>query len=50
MLVIGINKISGGKLLYFNTQKLSHMFWMLKRTVSLRWSFGVPTTYVLVEK
>ena len=46
MLVIGINKFSGVKLEYFNTQKLSHMFWMLKRSVSLRWSFGVPTTYV----
>ena len=26
------------------------MFWVLKRTVSLRWFFWVPTTYVFVEK
>ena len=25
------------------------MFWVLKRTVSMRRFFGVPTTYVLVE-
>ena len=27
-----------------------HMFWVLKRTVSLRRFFWVPTTYVLVYK
>ena len=27
-----------------------NMFWVLKRTVSLRRFFWVPTTYVLVEK
>ena len=27
-----------------------NMFWVLKRTVSLRRLFGVPTTHVLVEK
>ena len=35
---------------YFLTHKFKHMFGVLKRTVSLRWSFCVPTTYVLVEK
>ena len=36
--------------IYFLTHKFYHMFWVLKRTVSLRWFFWVPTTFVLVEK
>ena len=27
-----------------------HMFWVLKRTISMRWFFWVPTTKILVEK
>ena len=30
--------------------QLKHVFWVLKRIVSLRWFFWVPTTYVSVEK
>ena len=35
---------------YFLTDQLKYMFWVLKRTVSIRRFFWVPTTYVLVEK
>ena len=35
---------------YFLTHQFKHVFWVLKRTVSLRRFFWVPTTYVLVEK
>ena len=35
---------------YFLTHQFKHVFWVLKRTVSLRRFFGVPTTHVLVEK
>ena len=38
------------KYLYFLTHQSKHIFWVLKRTVSLRRFFWVPTTYVLVEK
>ena len=34
----------------FLIHQFEHMFWVLKRTVSLRWFFWVPTIYVLVEK
>ena len=34
---------------YFLIHPFKHMFWVLKRTVSLRRFFWVPTTYVLVE-
>ena len=35
---------------YFLTHQFKHVFWMLKRTVSLRRLFWVPRTYVLVER
>ena len=35
---------------YFLTHHFRHMFWVLKRTVSLRRFFWVPTSYVFVEK
>ena len=36
---------------YFLAHPFYHIFFLvLKRTVSLRWFFCVPTTYVLVEK
>ena len=35
---------------YFLIHRLKHVFWVLKRTVSLRRFFLVPTTYVLVER
>ena len=35
---------------YFLTHRFKHMFWVLKRIVSLRRFLWVPTTYVLVEK
>ena len=28
--------------------QFKHVFWVLKRTISMRWFFWVPTTYVLV--
>ena len=34
---------------YFLTHQFQHISRMLKRTVSFRWFFRVPTTYVLVE-
>ena len=35
---------------YFLIHQFKHVFWVLKRTVSSRRFFWVPTTYVLVEK
>ena len=35
---------------YFLIHQLNHVFWVLKRTVSMRRFFWVPTTYVLGEK
>ena len=35
---------------YFLTKQFKHVFWVLKRTVSLRRFFWLPTTYGLVEK
>ena len=35
---------------YVFIHQFKHVFWVLKRTVSLRRFFRVPTTYVLVEK
>ena len=35
---------------YFLTCQFQHLLWVLKRTISLRQFFWVPTTYVLVEK
>ena len=38
------------KLSIFSYPSVLTKFWVLKRTISLRWFFWVPTTYVLVEK
>ena len=35
---------------YFLVHQFKHVFWVLKRTVSSRRFFRVPTTFVLVEK
>ena len=35
---------------FFHTHQFKHMFWVLKRTVSLKHFFWVPTRYVLDEK
>ena len=37
------------KMELFAYQSVKHLFWLLKRTVSLRGFYLVPTTYVLVE-
>ena len=34
----------------FLIQKLTRMLCVHKITISLKWFFGIPTTYVLVEK
>ena len=51
MIFIGpVKQFLSVKLKLFYYPSFNHMFWMLKRTVSWRRFFGVPTTYVLVEK
>ena len=42
----GLNKIFEPKIVIIFIPNI----WVLKRNVSLRWFFCVPTTYVLVEK
>ena len=43
-------KFSAWNCNYFLIHQFKHVFWVFKRTVSLRRFFWVPTTYVLIEK
>ena len=43
-------KVLGYAVELFLINYFEHKFWVLNRTVSLRWFFWVPITYVLAEK
>ena len=47
---VQIWKILAQNCKYFLTHQFKHVFWVFKRTVSMRQFFWVPTTYVLVGK
>ena len=47
---LDIKQIFKRKIVYISLHISFNIFWVLKRIVSLRRFFWVPTTYVLVEK
>ena len=48
ILMTKIHHLLSVKLFHFLAHQLKHMLWAIKRIISLRWFFWVPTIYVLI--